>query len=352
MGAIGEGVERYAGSLWNPRKLAKGSVRKLGDRAFDPKWLVLYDREQYARQGFAFQPMESNAPMLWVEGQWLDTGVAVLVPAQATYLGFTGDEITFGQTTSNGLAAGNSFEDAALRALYELIERDAFMLHWLARLTGERIDPHGCDVVSRKALDEVQRLGAQMELYLLDLNAGYPTVVCLGLGDGVSWPGATIGLGTHADVDVALRKAVLEHGHYGLYIRKLMREGRHLLVRAPEDVISSLDHGLYYCHVNNAGGLDDLRQAQISVKLADLRKRYREEPSLKACVARLSAAGIRTAAVDVTTPDLAMTRLSVVRVFGTYAQPIHFGFGYERRNSARLKALLNRPIQTMPHPIA
>src|SRR5207253_1921985 len=110
----------------------------------------------------------------------------------------------------------------------------------LAGLMGERIDPGGCDEKSRMALDEVQRLGAQMELYLLDLNAGYPTVVCLGLGDGVSWPGATIGLGTHADVDVALRKAVLEHGHYGPYIRRLMREGRHQHVRVAEDVLSSL----------------------------------------------------------------------------------------------------------------
>lgn len=352
LSAIGEGVERYAASLWNPGQLTEGSRRELGDRAFDPRWLVLYDKEQYSRPGFAFQPMDPDALMLWVKGHWLDTGVDVLVPAQATYLGFTGDGITFGQTTSNGLAAGSCFEDAALRALYELIERDAFMLHWLAGLTGERIDPHGCDAVSRRAIDEVQRLGAQTELYLLDLNGGYPTVVCLGLGDGVSWPGATIGLGTHANIDVALRKAVLEHGHYGPYIRGLMREGQHLHVRAPEDVVGNLSHGLYYCHAHNTAGLGDLRQEQISVKLADLRKRYREEPSLAACAARLSAFGIRTAVVDLTTPDLAMAGLSVVRALGTYMQPIHFGFGYERRNNPRLEALLNRTVQTLPHPIA
>jgi len=352
LGAIGEGVERYAASLWDPGKLTESSLIDLGDRAFDPRWLVLYDEEQYSRPGFAFRPMDPDAPMLWVKGHWLDTAVDVLVPAQATYLGFGGDGITLGQTTSNGLAAGCSFEDAALRALYELIERDALMLCWLAGLMGERIDPHGCDGVSRKALDEVQRLGAETELYLLDLSAGYPTVVCLGLGDGVSWPGATIGLGTHANVDIALRKAVLEHGHYGPYMRRLMREGQHLHVREPEDVVSSLDHGLYYCHADNGASLGNLRQGQISVKLADLRKRYREKPSLTACVARLSASGIRTAAVDLTTSDLAMAGLSVVRAIGTYVQPIHFGFGYERRNNPRLKALLTRTVQTMPHPIA
>jgi ribosomal protein S12 methylthiotransferase accessory factor len=352
LSAIGEGVERYAASLWTQTKLTKGALKELGDRAFDPSWLVLYDGEQYARSGFAFKPIDCDAPMLWAEGRWLDTGVEVLVPAQATYLGFNGDEMPIGQTTSNGLAAGSSFEDAALRALYELIERDAFMLLWLAGLGAERIDPAGCDDKSRHALDEVQRLGAHTELYLLDFDTGYPTVVCLGLGDGVSWPGATIGLGTHADIDIALRKAVLEHGHYGPYMRRLMREGRHHNVRACEDVVGSMDHGLYYCHAENAAGMGVLRRGQVSASLQDLRMRFRTEPSLTACVARLSACGIRTAAVDVTTPDLALAGFSVVRALGTYAQPIHFGFGYERRSNPRLKAILKGPIQTMPHPIA
>ena len=352
LSAIGEGVERYSASLWNEAEFAKSSLKELGERAFDPRWLVLFDGEQYARPGFAFQPMDSDKPMLWTRGHWLDTNVEVLIPAQATYFGFTGDELPIGQTTSNGIAAGNSFEDAALRALYELTERDAFMLHWLAGLRGERIDPDGCDESSRNALKEAQRLGARTELYLLDLDAGYPTVVCLGFGDGILWPGATIGLGTHADIDVAFRKAVLEHGHYGPYMRRLMREGRHQRVLAPEDVVNSLDHGLYYCHTRNAPGLDGLRQSYASVSLSDLRKRYRNEPSMAALAARLLTCGIRTAAVDVTAPDVALAGVKVVRVFGTHAQPIHFGFGYERRSNPRLDALSNGFVQTLPHPIA
>jgi hypothetical protein len=41
-----------------------------------------------------------------------------------------------------------------------------------------RLIPKRC-----RTLDEVQRLGAQTELYLLDVDTGYPTVACLGLGD-------------------------------------------------------------------------------------------------------------------------------------------------------------------------
>jgi ribosomal protein S12 methylthiotransferase accessory factor len=350
--AIGEGIEHYSASLWNRSELTRGSAETLGNRVFDPQWLVHYDAEQYALRNFPYRPLAPDTVLLWARGCWLDTGAPVLVPAQATYLGFNDDELTFGQTTSSGLAAGNSFEDAALRALYELIERDSFMLHWLAGLAGERIDPDGCDGATKQALEEASRLGAETEVYLLDVGVGCPTVICLGFGDGDSWPGATIGLGTHADVEVALRKAVFEHGHYGPYMRRLMREGKHQNIVAPEDVLNSVDHGLYYCHTQNAGQLSSLRQPNTSINLPALRKRYRDEANLTVCTARLLESGIRAAAVDVTTSDILAAGLRVVRAVGTYAQPIHFGYGCERRNNPRLKTLAKTNIQTSPHPIA
>ena len=246
-GAIGEAIERYAASLWHPTSLTYASFSELGVRAFDPRWLVLYDDEQYARSDFPFAPFVAEQPIAWTQGLWLDTGEPVLAPALATYMNFpaAADE-QFGQTTSNGLAAGVSFEDAALRALYELIERDAFMLSWLSERPGIRLIVDDDDGLTGRALREVQRLGASTELYLLDVGTGYPTVACLGLGDGVRWPGVTIGLGTHARLDVALRKAVFEHGHCGAFIRRLMREGEHERVRDPQDVKTGLDHALYY----------------------------------------------------------------------------------------------------------
>ena len=120
-----------------------------------------------------------------------------------------------------------------LRALYELIERDAFMLHWLTKRPGLRLDPGGCDAVTECALGEIDRFGARTELYVLDIGTHHPCVVCVGLGDGRSWPGVTIGLAAHADIDAALQRAVLEHGHFGVYIRRLMLEGAHRHVRGP-----------------------------------------------------------------------------------------------------------------------
>jgi ribosomal protein S12 methylthiotransferase accessory factor len=352
-GAIGEGVERYAASLWHPSHLHSASFVSLGDRAFDPRWLVLYDRSHYEKDGFVYEPFDPERPLDWTIGQWLDTHEEVRLPAYATYLNFPSVTASLSQTTSSGLATGVSFEDAALRALYELIERDAFMLSWFARRPGWRIDPAGGHESIGRALHQVESLGAGIEIFLIDVGTGHPTVVCLGLGDGVSWPGVTIGLGTHANIDIALQKAVFEHGHYGAYLRRLMHEGRHHSVRRPSDVLGSLEHGLFYVHPEHAVQLKFFRAGpERPSSLEFLREQYREPATLAACVARLQTMGVRAAAVDITPSDVALAGLRVVRAFGTNLQPIHFGFGYERLNNPRLKASLLAGAETTPHPIA
>ena len=352
--AIGEGLERYAASLWHPSTLTYASLRELGDRAFDPHWLVLYNKAQYGAENFAYAPFNARTLIHWTAGRWLDNAEPVNIPALATYVNFPANPAErFCQTTSSGLAAGDSFEDAALRALYELIERDAFMLSWLARRSALRINLAGCDELTRQALTEVERLGARTEVFVLDLGTRHPTVVCLGLGDGRSWPGATIGLGTHADADMALRKAVFEHTHYGIYMRRLMREGLHHRVQKSSDVLGSLDHGLYYVHPEHVRDLKFFRRrSRSAISLDHMRSRYRLEAKLSACVSALLSVGIRTAAVDVTSSDVALAGVRVVRAFGVNLQPIHFGFGYERLRNPRLEALLSSKAETRPHPIA
>lgn len=352
--AIGEGVERYAASLWDPSSLRYAPFDEIADEAFDPRWLVFYSDAQYRAPDFPFAPFDSGRPIHWTRGQWLDTGEPVWLPALATYLHFPAPASEqLAQATSNGLAAGASFEDAARRALYELIERDAFMLFWLSRRAALRVDERGCDAITRQALDEARRFGVATELYVLDAGTQHPTVVCLGLGDGRTWPGVTIGLGTHADLDVAVQRAVLEHGHCGPYIRRLMRDGQHRHLETGQDVLTALDHALYYVPPARSVALDWFRAGRDApASLADLRSCYRQDASLRSCVTRLQEAGIRSAAVDVTSPDIALAPLRVVRAFGTHMQPIHFGFGNERLTNPRLERWLTTGPEVNPHPIA
>jgi ribosomal protein S12 methylthiotransferase accessory factor len=351
--AIGEAIERYSAKLWSTATLRRASSSELGSLAFDPRQLVLYEESQYSSSEFRYCRFDPDQKIYWAEGQWLDTLETVYVPALATYLDFpASDSERFVQVTSSGLAAAGSSEEATLKALCELVERDAFMTHWLAELPGKRVSAEGLSPEMNEVICEVQRCGAEIELYLLDDGLGIPTIVCLGIGDGSHWPGLTIGLACHPDPDVALSSAVLEHTHCGAYIRRLMEEGKHLSVSNPEDVQSALDHALFYVDPGKRNLLNFLRQETgDSCSMAELNERYAGDQSTSACVSRLAQTGIRVAAVDVTSPDIKLTPTRVVRTVGTHLQPLAFGTAYYRACNQRLQTFLSRPVNLNPHPI-
>ncbi len=352
--AIGEGIERYSASMWDPVQLLYAPFDDIASWAFDPRYLVLYDDDQYSDSAFPFMRYEPFQPIHWAVGRWLDDGTRTAVPALATFLGFPAPRSErFAQTTSNGLAAGGSLENATLSAIYELIERDAFMLFWLTRLPGTRVADEGLSPAASDALRGVERLGARTELYLIDAGLGHPTMVCIGFGDGQTWPGVTIGLGTDADATRALEKAVFEHAHFGVYLRRLMLEDRHSGSMAASEVKSALDHGLYYVDPDKSRALNPLRASTDDpVTLSELRTRYQLPSDLNSCVRRLRASGIRLASVDVTSPDVALGPLRVVRVVGTHMQPIHFGVANRRLRNPRLHSRLVGAPEILPHPIA
>ena len=188
---------------------------------------------------------------------------------------------------------------------------------------------------------------------MLDVGTEHPCVVCLGLGDGRSWPGATIGLAADAEIDCALQRAVLEHGHFGAYMKRLMGEDDRRPISSADQVASVLDHGLYYISPTAVSALAPLRSsAEPPVTMVALRSHYAHERTLEACVRCLGQIGVRSAAVDVTSPDVALAPIRVVRAFGTYMQPIHFGSANRRLANPRLDAMLTGPPEVEPHPIA
>nr|WP_255494841.1 YcaO-like family protein [Luteibacter sp. Sphag1AF] len=347
-GAIGEGIERYAASLWPADRLRRAVFRP--EHAFDPRWLVLYEEEQYAQPGFPFARFDPDARLSWTWGRWLDDDSLVWVPALATWLDFpVAASERFAQVTSSGLATGSSYEDAALRAVYELIERDAFMRFWMSRTHPVRLLDVDIDEPVRRALHAIERQGAQVEVHVLEDASGHATVLCAGYGDGQRWPGLTVGLGTHASLTVAVRKAVLEHSHYGLYMQRLMREGRHHAVREAADVRSNLDHGLWYVDPARQIAMRARTRHAAAESMIHAARRFTHDATLRGSTTALARTGIRVAAVDVTPADIAVTPYRVVRAFAPFLQPVHFGFRMERRVNPRVTW---RDDAWTPHPLA
>ena len=351
IGAVGEAVEHYSASYVDPAALRRAPAAAMIADHLPPDRLCLYDEAQYARPGFPYPRLDAGTPISWVRGRWLDGGSAVYVPALPTFFDYPAPpEESFCQVTSNGLAAGATHAGAAMRAALELIERDAFMIAWLARLPGRRIHlDASVDPGTREVARQLAERGARIEVYLLDVGLGVPTVVAAGFGDGRRWPGATVAMAADLSPRAAIRKAVLEQGHVGPYLRRLMIEGKRAIPERPEDVHTLEDHAIYYFPPSRAGAFAFLGRGG-ETGAADLEEP--EDPSLGLLVERLRAAGLRVAVVDLTSPDLDRTPFRVARAVGPDFQQIHFGHALARLGNPRLVAMAPRGINPDPHPMA
>ncbi|MEN9867761.1 MAG: hypothetical protein RL748_3351, partial [Pseudomonadota bacterium] len=351
--AIGEAIERYSAARFRMSDFTYASVSELRGDFVDPDKLVLYSKKQYATPQFPFSPWRNQQKIHWARGHWLGLQKPVWVPALVSYFNFSAPyQEQFSQVSSNGLAAGQNNDDAALRATFELIERDAMMLTWYAQLPCQRLrldsQYHG---KMRLMIDSLTAQGVELELYLLDVGIHVPTVVCLGLGDGIHTPAVSVALATHGDIQVAMRKALLEQGHVMPYLCHLMRSN-HKIPQQVHEVQTLEDHAAYYFSKSKLAAFDFMRQSAAQAIDPALWP-YPVVSDVQSLRQRLLAAQVDVAIVDVTAPDVALSPFRVARAVGIHMQPIHFGEQFKRVDNPRLRKLLRgRPVNQQPHPIA
>ncbi|MDB2387464.1 YcaO-like family protein, partial [Shewanella sp.] len=351
--AIGEAIERYSAARYRLDDCHYASISQLSGKYLDPNDLVLYSKKQYHSPQFPFSRWNKKRKIHWSKGVYLGGQEPVWVPSLLSYFNFSCPyEEQFSQVSSNGLAAGQDNDDAAIRATYELIERDAMMLTWYGKQPCQRLT---LDAVNhgkmRVMLDELSDMGMTLEAYLLDVGIHVPTVVCLAFGDGLRTPAVSVALACHGDIQVAMKKALLEQGHVMPYLCHLMRSG----ARIPQHVgeVQSLeDHAAYYFKLDKRSAFDFMRQPIEQAVNID----QWDHPIVKDSSdlnQRLLDAGVEVAIVDVTSPDVALSPFRVARAVGKHMQPIHFGEQYKRVDNPRLKRLLGgKSVNMDPHPIA
>jgi ribosomal protein S12 methylthiotransferase accessory factor len=334
--ALGEAVERYSATQVTRTSLIWASLRELGESAFDPRWLCLYSEQQYRRPGFPYRPFDEDEGRHWIPGRWIDTGEGVYLPAAAVYLNDALAAEEFCQTTSNGLAAGSSVEDAAQRATLELRERDAFVVSWISCRGADKVTSPLPQVAGQIA-ERLEDQGARLETYLVASGAPAFVAVSLGLGDGERWPAATLGLGAGTTEEEAIAKAFLEHGQTGPFLADLWRSGTVAIPRDRQAIRTLRDHALYYC--------DSIHRWEFDRWLENAR---RKDGAKEVTPGR----NARIAIVDLTPPELMDGPFRVARALARGLQPIYCGHGFERIYTEELQSYLAGTIASAaPLPI-
>lgn len=209
--ALMEAVESYhAESISLPLRLA--SFDELGSTALSP------DRLPLAPSGAGLASAVTTERLLWVAAQELMAGTPIWVPFELVSADFTQPPPIGGtifQATTNGLAAGNTWLEAILHALYEVVERDAVAI-WRASSAAMQdalavdlgtVDAESC----RRLLALFARAGMLVRVWDVSSDLRLPAFVCLvqsrDANDGVE---PQLGSGCHAAREIALSRALTE----------------------------------------------------------------------------------------------------------------------------------------------
>ena len=347
--AIGEAFERYAASRCDPRTLVRARMRDLDGPVLDPRQIGLYGRSQYAEPDFPFRPFDPEAQAFWTTAVNPCSGARTWVLAEQVYYRLpAGYSNHLQQMTSNGLAAGADQQSAAMRAILEVIERDAVLTAWLRRDAGRLLPQDLCNTETRGIIARLRQAGASVALHLLDGAGGVPVIMCMATGDGIRWPGLTATSAADPDIRRAAAKAVLEQASSGLGLARMLHEESGPRPCLPQEVRRGqfIDHACYYLGPPSQH-VAFLRHAAYHPSVVD--------PSLPITglddlVERLDEQGLTVLLADLTPRDVAAASIRVVRALVTDLLPLSCGFGMLHLGSARLRHLPLGTLNPVPHP--
>lgn len=320
--AVGEAIERYSASFIPHERLVVATAAELGPLAPDPAGFGLFAESQYASPGFAYKRFTRETPLPWIDALDVTTGERTWIPADLVFLQDVGppDRARIGYATSNGLACAATADDALERALLELLERDAFMIAWLRRLSPPRLEWSAHPWM--EAVDRRYFRPTGLEYAALDLSSLHDVPIVAGVVHGVTGSsaagsGAALGVGAAAAprIEDAWLRALAEAFASRTACRKLrlLDPGR-TYADDGSDVANFDDHICFYGDEARAKlaaflwSSSETRAASDAPALSTDR-----EERLEQLVQRVGRAGSHAFAVDVTAPDVAAAGLSVIR---------------------------------------
>jgi ribosomal protein S12 methylthiotransferase accessory factor len=202
---VGEGIEYLSQFVQADDPIERGPFTAYGE---SPDTQV----REFISGILAFAGIEADRPIAWVPSSGLADGTRVWFPLDVCYRrNATEQDFTPPLKPSSGCAAGVTREDATLRALLELIERDAVALWWRGGRRGKPVSPES-EAASRatELLAQARQGQGNRTSWLLDIttDVGIPVVAAISTDpDGY---GFAVGFGARLSLADAARAAVFE----------------------------------------------------------------------------------------------------------------------------------------------
>ena len=299
--AIMESVETYHAEMIT-QPLKYGSVDQLVDE------IPLVDLKALAH--ISNRSLNNDQPIFWIEGVNLFDRQSYWLPFEMVSTDYTLPSLNgsgYFAANTNGLASGNTLNEAICHAIFEVVERDAEAL-WNQLPVKSQIET-GLDISSINdphclwLLDQFNNADIDIKIWDMTSDVGLPCYICLCIGSETDWADPEFGAGCHACKEIALSRALTEAA-----------QARATYIAGSRDDIGFSEYQTSQRKKRRIQGLKQAQKHQPANNFfkADSSDNQTIEDDLKLCLDKLSRIGINQAiSIDLSKPQ---TGLSVVKV--------------------------------------
>ncbi len=272
---IAETLERHSLCIYDAKKIIYDSYDNLRKRAVDPLKFQCFSPKQIENQEVLKNHYFNHQSRFgWTQSVSLIYNKKCLVPAQLAYIlyEFSGGEPQIRQTTTSGAAAGDSWERAAYGAICEAVERDAFMILWLNRLSPKQIDLTALNSERiQNLLEKFHRYN--LEIYVFDITTDIPLPVIMTVVIDRSGKGPAIHFATDCELNIekAIHDTFLECLAVGPWLIDMMTEENFKYVNDIAPNFSTIrDRAIFWTQKKLIKGIDFLFNANTpKIKIPD-----------------------------------------------------------------------------------
>ena len=344
--AVGEAVERYCPAFYDQEDFPLAPVESAGFPCIPADEFALYAPEQYAEPAFPYVPFGAH-PVRWTPMNDLTTGEVRHVPASMVFVPYIHDlergEKPIAPQISTGLATHLVPAQAAVSAICEIIERDAFTITWQAMLARPQIR---IDTLSHRNRDLVRRFerpGSSVTLLAKTMDHGVPAILAVLRNEDAESPALVFAAAAHLDPEEAVRKSLEELALTGWFARGIRAELSGF-VPAPDwsNIVGLKHHAYVYYDHTNAGLADFLFASRERIAFGEIENGSTGDPErdLEILVEKVAALNHRVLLADVTTDDVRQLGLCVLRAVIPGFHPLFMGH--------RVRALGGRRLWEVP----
>ena len=329
--AIMESVETFHAERIT-QALRYGSVQDLQDQ------IPLADIEKLPKS--SQKELHPDTPIFWIEGINLINKQPLWVPFEIVSTDYTLPFINgsgYFTANTNGLASGNTLNEAACHGVYEVIERDAEAL-WnqqpIKNQISTGVDPDSInDSNCQWLLEQFANADIQIKSWDMTSDIGLPSYISLAIGDENDWADPEFGAGTHASKEVALSRALTEAA-----------QARATYIAGSRDDVGWSEYQKMQRQKRRIQGLQQLEKHQPIQKFNDSDSFDLPDMAddLQLCINQLASVGIeQIICVDLTKTQfgLAVVKIVIPGLEGAYG---HWHSSY--MPGPRAKALMNLPF--------